>query len=223
MHSQSEIGTIPKQWQRPRSLVELTSKLGQRSIVLALLATIVVLDQAVKWWAFRHLPTFINHGGDVLVGSTVSTWFSDPLQGMLLDLLNCGLLSIAISVLWRRRRSLLVLISGCMMIGGWGSNLLDRLFMHYLTAPGAGRGAVDFILIGPHYYNLADLFIIVGTPLFVLAVGTRYLRKWVAKRPAASVPLPSTGRGRRPAPTPVSRFGGVVSLAALVGATDDRR
>jgi lipoprotein signal peptidase len=189
--------------QRLRSMVEPTGKLGQRSIVLGMLAAIIVLDQTVKWWAWRHVPTFINRGGDVLVGSTVSDWYADPLQGLLLDLLDFGLLSIAISVLWQRRHSMVVLISGCMMIGGWSSNLLDRLFMHSFTAPGSDRGAVDFIPISPHYYNVADFFIIVGTPLFVLAVGATYLGKRSGKRPATSGPLTSTmadsrGRERQP-------------------------
>jgi lipoprotein signal peptidase len=148
-------------------------------MVLALLATIIVLDQSTKWWAWRHVPTAsINSGGDILVGATVSAWYADPVQGSLLDLLGFGLLSIAICVLIRRRQSLAALISECMMLGGWGSNLLDRLVMHQFTAPGSDRGAVDFIpLINSHVYNVADLFIIVGTPLFVLVLGGRYLRK----------------------------------------------
>jgi hypothetical protein len=58
------------------------------------------------------------------------------------------------------------------MLGGWSSNLLDRLGMHYLTAPGSVRGAVDFLHLGGAYYNLADLFIIAATPLFLLAVAS---------------------------------------------------
>jgi hypothetical protein len=77
------------------------------------------------------------------------------------------------------------------MTGGWASNLLDRLGIHYWTAPGSVRGVVDFIHLGPHYYNVAD-FIIGCTPLFVLAAGHQGVRAvW---RPAAP------GRGReRPA------------------------
>jgi lipoprotein signal peptidase len=203
MQLRSEIRPNPKLRQRRRSVLELTTKLDQRSIVLAMLAAIIVLDQTAKWWAWRHVPTFINRGGDVLVGSTVSDWYADPLQGFLLDLLDFGLLSIAISVLWHRRHSMAVLISGCMVIGGWSSNLLDRLFMHSLTAPGSDRGAVDFIPISPHYYNVADFFIIAGTPLFVLAVGARYLGKRAGKRPATSVPLTSTmADSRRPGRQP---------------------
>jgi lipoprotein signal peptidase len=167
-----------------QSAIEFESRLGQRSLVFAFLATIIVLDQTAKWWVWRHVPTFINPGGDVLVGSTVGKWYADPAQGALLDLLGFGLLSSAISVLWHRRLSRAVLVTGCMIIGGWSSNLLDRLGMHSVTAPGSDRGAIDFIPISPHYYNIADLFIIVGTPLFLLAVGGRYLRSRMGGRSA---------------------------------------
>jgi lipoprotein signal peptidase len=69
-----------------------------------------------------------------------------------------------------------------MMIGGWSSNLLDRLGMHYMTAPGSGRGAVDFIPLGLHHYNVADFFIVLGTPLFILAVSARYLERRAGDR-----------------------------------------
>jgi hypothetical protein len=47
-------------------------------------------------------------------------------------------------------------VCGSLMVGGWSSNLLDRLGMHYWTAPGSIRGAMDFINIGGYYYNFAD-------------------------------------------------------------------
>lgn len=181
----SEVRPTPRLWQRPGSALELRRKIRQRSVVTALFAAIIVLDQATKWWGWRHTSTaHINHGGDFLVGSTVGGWYADPVGGSLLDFLDVALLSIAISILWRRRHSLAVLISGCMMIGGWSSNLLDRLGLHYVTAPGSGRGAVDFIHIGQQYANVADLFIILGTPLLVVAVGARYL----APQPATDRP-----------------------------------
>ena len=46
-------------------------------MVLALLAVVVVLDQAAKWWAWRHVPwTRINSGGDVLAGRTIGAWYA---------------------------------------------------------------------------------------------------------------------------------------------------
>ena len=117
-------------------------------MVLALLAVVVVLDQAAKWWAWRHvLWTSINSGGDVLVGHTIGAWYAHPVTGALLDLLDFALLSIAVSVLARRRAPAAVTVPGALMTVGWGSNLLDRLAAHYWTAPDSVRGVVDF---NPH-------------------------------------------------------------------------
>jgi lipoprotein signal peptidase len=196
------------------SRVERRGKLGPGSIRLTLLAAVVVVDQATKWWAWRHASgTIMNSGGDVLVGPTIGRWFADPVQGALLDLLSVGLLSVASWVVLRRRRSLLLLVTGSLMIGGWGSNLLDRLVMHYWTAPGSVRGAVDFIHVGQYAYNVADLFIIGATPLFLVAVSAHYLRHSVPNRPA---------RHRFATPTRIHRHRNrirVAVLAAAVGLT----
>src|SRR6185437_624151 len=114
------------------------------------------LDQAVKWWAWRHVPwTKINSGGDVLAGRTIGAWYAGPVTGALLDLLDVGLLSVSVSASARCRMSAAVSVPGALMAGGWGSNLLDRLGIHYWTAPGSVRGAVDFIPISGHLYNIA--------------------------------------------------------------------
>src|SRR4051794_10422215 len=145
---------------------------GQRSVLVALLAVVVVLDQVTKWWGWRHFPgAIINDGGNRLVGSTVSGWYAGPVTGALLDLLDLGLVSIAVSVLVRRRRPAVVLVSGALMMAGWGSNLLDRLGLHYFTAPGSARGAVDFVHIGNLYSTVADFVVVGAPPLFLLAVG----------------------------------------------------
>ena len=163
--------------------------------MLALLVAVVMLDQAAKWWAWRHFSwTRINSGGDVLVGRTIGAWYAGPVTGALLDLLDFGLLSIAVSVLARCRATAAVSVPGALMTGGWGSNLLDRLGIHYWTAPGSVRGVVDFIYIGGHYYNVADFFIIGCTPLFLLVAGYQGVR--AARRPAAAGSLPPPPRGR---------------------------
>jgi lipoprotein signal peptidase len=166
-------------------------------VVLALLALVVVLDQAAKWWAWRHLSwTKINSGGDVLVGRTIGAWYANPVTGALLDLLDFGLLSLVVLVLARCRTTAAVVLPGALMTGGWGSNLLDRLGAHYWSAPGSVRGAVDFIHIAGNYYNVADFFIISCTPLFLLAAGCEAVR--AVRRPAAarSVPPPARRRAR---------------------------
>jgi lipoprotein signal peptidase len=165
-------------------------------VVLASLIVVVVLDQAVKWWAWRHVSwTRINSGGDVLVGRRIGAWYADPVTGALLDLVDFGLLSAAAWVLARCRAPAAVVVPAALMTGGWVSNLLDRLGIHYWTAPGSVRGVVDFIHIGGHYYNVADFFIIGCTPLFLLAAGYQAVR--AARRPVAagSVPPPTRSRG----------------------------
>jgi lipoprotein signal peptidase len=166
-----------------RSLASVRRKVGQRVIVSIVVAAIVVLDQSVKWWAWRNASGVrINYGGDVLAPTVVGTWYREPVAGALLDALDSGLLIAAGSWFLRRRRPMPVLIAGALVIGGWSSDILDRLVMHYWTAPGSVRGVVDFIPIGPHYYNLADMFIIGGTPLFVLAVAGSTLLRFVRRR-----------------------------------------
>src|SRR5580658_6531053 len=87
--------------------------------VLALLVVVVVVDQAAKWWAWRHFSwTRINSGGDILVGRKIGAWYAAPVTGALFDLLDFGLLSIVVSVLARRRTTLAVTVSGALMAGG---------------------------------------------------------------------------------------------------------
>ena len=109
-----------------------------------MLAAAVVLDQATKWWGWRHVPrAIINDGSSWFIGRSVSDWFSGPVSGPLLDVVNCVLLSLAGYLQVRRRRRVRVLVVGALMIAGWSSDLLDRLGLHTLTAPGSVRGAVE--------------------------------------------------------------------------------
>ena len=160
-----------------------TEVLVHRSTVFAVLAAAVVVDQVTKGWAWRNVPEArINYGGNAFVGDTVSGWYADPVTGALLDFVDFGVLGFAVFVLARVRLTALALIPGALMMGGWISNLLDRLGMHYWTAPGSVRGAVDFIPLGRIYYNVADVFIAVGTLLFLIALGVlalnRSTRSW---------------------------------------------
>jgi lipoprotein signal peptidase len=185
-------------------------------VVLALLVVVVVLDQAAKWWAWRHFSwTRINSGGDIVVGRTIGAWYARPVTGALLDLVDFGLLSMAISALARGRATAAVSVPGALVTGGWGSNLLDRLGSHYWTAPGSVRGVVDFIHVGGHFYNVADFFIIGGTPLFLLAAGHRGVR--AVRRPAAagSVPPPARSRARARLRIPALVGAGLILVVAL--------
>lgn len=193
--------------------------------MLPLIATVVVLDQVVKWWAWRHIPwTKINSGGDVIVGHTIGALYARPVTGALLDLVDFGLLSIAVSVLARYRVPAAVGVPGALMVGGWDSNLLDRLGAHFWTAPGSVRGVVDFIHLGPHYYNLADFFIISCTPLFLLTAayyGVRAARRQPAPGAAVAESAPPPARGRARARLRISALAGAgLILVVALGAAN---
>jgi lipoprotein signal peptidase len=141
---------------------------GQAFTVLAVLVAVIAEDQVTKWWAWRCAAhPIINRGATGFLGIAVSEWYADPRSGAVLDLLSTVVLALALVVLLRRARRARVLLPAALMIGGWDSNLLDRLGMHAVTAPESGRGAVDFIHFGLYYYNFADFFILIGTVLFV--------------------------------------------------------
>ena len=181
----------------------------RRHAVLALLAAVIVADQLTKGWAWRHSPLAkINYGGNIFVGDTISQWYAHPVTGALLDLMDFGVLTAAALILFRRRLPALVFVPGALMVGGWISNLLDRLGRHHLTAPGSVRGAVDFIPLGSIRYNVADVFIVVGTVLFMLAV-TAHARTTTRSATAAHS-LPAR-HGRRRA-----WLSGVASAACVV-------
>jgi len=185
--------------------------LVHRLAVFALLAVVIVVDQLGKWWAWRHAPLAkINYGGNIFVGDTISQWYADPATGALLDLMDFGLLSTAAFVLIRHRPPAVVLVPGGLMVGGWISNLFDRLGLHYVTAPGSVRGAVDFLPLGQIRYNLADVFIVCGTLLFVIAVAGSTLSK--NRRP--SRPSPTRQRRRQ---TWLSGVASAMCLVVVVG------
>jgi lipoprotein signal peptidase len=141
----------------------------QRVTALGLVWAVIVVDQATKWWAWRHVPViYINSGSTWPIGEPVTGWLAGATSGRLLDVAAVGLFSLAGFLLLRRRRGGLVLVTGFLIIGGWSSNLLDRLGLHSVTAPGSPRGAVDFIHVGTPYTNVADLIIVGATT--VLAV-----------------------------------------------------
>jgi lipoprotein signal peptidase len=142
----------------------------RRWLLCALLLAVVAADQGGKWWAWRHVPDAqLNFGSGPLLDDRLGQWFADPGPGALLDLVGAYLLSgITLAVVCRRSSPVLSVL-GVLAVAGWDSNLLDRLGLHYVTAPGSRRGVVDFISLGPNVYNLADFVIVSGTVLLVAA------------------------------------------------------
>lgn len=139
------------------------------------LLLVIVADQATKWWAWREVPRArINFGGNPLVGHVVDAWYADPVTGAVLDLVGSAMLATAVLTLLGRRHPAILRGPSALAIGGWTSNLLDRLGLHHLTAPGSVRGAIDFIPIGRYCCNVADFFIVGATLVFTFAHGYRW-------------------------------------------------
>lgn len=135
----------------------------RRAFLLALLGVCYV-DQLTKAWAWRHLTrVHINSGGDMLVGAGIGAWFRDPVRGAVFDVLDALLLASTAVLLARRSRPRASFTFASLLIAGWAANLLDRLGMHYVTAPGSVRGVVDWIPWQGRFWNLADLVIIASS------------------------------------------------------------
>jgi lipoprotein signal peptidase len=143
-----------------------------------LLAAVFVLvlgtDQATKWLTWRHFDgTVINEGGYILLGSARS-WFAEPVPGAVANLVGIVLIAIGLAVLLRRPRRTAVTLGCGLVAAGWTSNLLDRVGLHEWTAPGSGRGVVDFIPSGgSSRCNIADFWIVLGLIVF----GVEMLRR----------------------------------------------
>ena len=140
------------------------------------IAAVVVADQAVKWWAWRHVDgVLINSGGYILLGPAIRSWFAHPVGGAVFDVVGAAGLIVGGWWLIRRPRPPGVLLGGGLIIGGWTSNILDRLGLHNWTAPGSARGVVDFIPDGtPGRSNTADLCIAIGVVVLGAALVLRH-------------------------------------------------
>jgi lipoprotein signal peptidase len=184
----------------------------QPALVLTVLLAIVYLDQVTKAWAWRHLvEVHVNSGGDLLLGSSgLGSWFRDPIAGAAFDVVDAMLLGTAGGLLVRRRRPLAVVMSGTILLAGWSSNLLDRLGLHYLTAPGSVRGVVDFMPWRDRYWNVADVAIVIGGVGLALALVVAGLRARVKPR-RPSQPYRPLARAR----LRVAAAGGALTASAL--------
>jgi lipoprotein signal peptidase len=171
----------------------------RRWLLIAVFAVVIGTDQAVKWWAWRQIDgTLVNAGGYTLLGPVVRSWYSGFLSGAVLDVIGGVVLILGLRLLLQPRllqhRAIGVLIGGGLVAAAWMSNLLDRLVMHYWTAPGSLRGVVDFIPSGAtSRANVADLWIVTG----VLVLAYALVRHRLAGGPRPEAP-PRSGstRGR---------------------------
>jgi len=155
---------------RPAALPR-AKRASQAGTLLGVIVTVACIDQLSKAWAWRTISTVhVNSGADMLVSATVGDWYRDSTMGALLDGLSVLALILSGLLLIRRRRSMVTLLGGALILAGNTSNLADRLGMHRLTAPGSPRGAIDFLQWQGRTWNLADLAIVSGTAMLVVYV-----------------------------------------------------
>src|SRR6266568_2932576 len=68
---------------------DANSGIGQRWLLVAVSVTVICTDQAVKWWAWRHVDgSLINSGGYILLGPGIRSWFAGPVSGALSDVIG---------------------------------------------------------------------------------------------------------------------------------------
>ncbi|HVU92499.1 MAG TPA: signal peptidase II [Jatrophihabitans sp.] len=172
-------------------------------------ALVVGTDQLAKALAWRNVDgALVNQGGFIALRPGVRAWFAAPVAGAVAD--GIGVLAVALGLVLvlRRARRPAVLVGTALLAAGWTSNLLDRLGLHELTAPGSARGVVDFIPSGGRSRsNLADLWIALGllVLLLVLLLGAGAAagrRVSPGRRPAGRGRTGGSRSGPRPRPAP---------------------
>lgn len=138
-----------------------TLKIGLNAIVLA------ALDQAVKWFVRAYLanPYILTPWFQLRYEQNTGIAWGIGIPYPLLMVLNIGLLILIPFLAYknldlRRHKSQIVLV---LIIGGAIGNIVDRVFLGYVT---------DFIAIGwwP-VFNLADVFLSTGIFLLLLFYG----------------------------------------------------
>jgi lipoprotein signal peptidase len=147
-------------------------------LLAAVFVLVIGTDQAVKWWAWRHVDgALINTGGYVLLGQAIRSWFAGVVTGAVANGLGAVAVCTALHQLLRRHRATHVVIGVGVIAAGVASNLLDRAGVHNLTAPGSEHGVVDLIPSGgSSRCNVADLWIVLGAVLLCAGLVRRAIR-----------------------------------------------
>jgi lipoprotein signal peptidase len=142
----------------------------QRRLLVAVMLAIGLVDQLSKAWAWRYVTrVHINSGSGLLFGDRAGSWYRDGLRAIAIDAVGAVLITVLAAALVRRRRPTVAFLGAAMALGGWASNLGDRLGLHAVTAPGTRQGVVDFLHWEGRLWNVADLAIMVGTGICILA------------------------------------------------------
>jgi lipoprotein signal peptidase len=162
-----------------------TTPLSQWQVFVVVSALVIGTDQAAKWVAWRQIDgALVNDGAYVLLGRAIRSWFAGPVSGAIANLVGAVAVVVGALLLLRRPRSTSTLIGSALVAAGWASNLLDRFGLHAWTAPGSGRGVVDFIPSGgTSRCNVADLWIVVGVMVLGCAAARNHLDRRRFQRP----------------------------------------
>jgi lipoprotein signal peptidase len=165
-------GTPERPAPRPRGDADVRARL----LVAAIVTAGLLVDQATK--AIAPGGHVINPGGTAyLLPDRVRSLWEGPHVGALLDLLAVAPLVVMVA-LALRARSAPARVGWSLLATGWGSNWADRIGLSALTQPGSPRGAVDWLHVPgvSGVYNLADMLVVGGTLVLLVAALSRQLR-----------------------------------------------
>lgn len=157
-------------------------------IAVTVVASIVALDQLVKWVIGREIGSGTGRSGRWLAGDWLGLSYLKNtgiafgfLEGAsTIALIAAALATLAVigSFVWIHRESTSVSIAGAIIIGGAIGNLVDRVRLGYVR---------DVFVVGPWpTFNVADSAITVGVFLALLGV----LRTDLVERRSADIVPP---------------------------------
>lgn len=170
MHS---TGGAPPSW-------DVDHRRSSRHLAAVVAATVAV-DQTSKALAWRGSESAAINPGSDLIAPGLDATFASSLSGALTDMAGVLILTTTAILTVRRCRDRLLWWAAALNIAGWTSNLLDRLGLHWVTAPGSRRGTLDWL----YGYNVADLVIWTGCALALAWLGREMLREvgWDPRQP----------------------------------------
>lgn len=127
---------------------------------LLLLISLIGFDQLIKWWMVKNHPSLVSFNQGVVFG-----WFNHSVGNYIL--IGFGFLLLICLIYKTRLREFQEQLAVVLILAGALSNLFDRFYFGQV---------VDYFnlrfLIGLDwpFFNLADLFIIAGTLLYVYKI-----------------------------------------------------
>lgn len=182
-------------------------------LVLLIAGLVILVDQAVKYWAATYLLTLPGYTYPLWPGVFHLTYAENRgaafslLQDarwffVITTVLACGAI---IWFLWRERYRMhtLMRVSLALILGGAIGNFIDRLFLGYV------RDMLYAVCIDFAIFNVADSAICIGCALLFIDLlflkGKRYLEPAKKERPKGEGSEPDKGDGPAPMPEDNSR------------------